>query len=348
MTGSPTDNTQSTSQADTQVQSSRLQRITFFTAAAGFIGSAVIHVLAIAGTAQSGLVLGGMQILAIMAFAAAFLTKLFQRGRLSPGERADRLGFFRDIPVWLRAALALFLVYAMFSFVAVLGGMGGGSPGVVDGETVIANHGKIIRKIDAGEYNALLAGQTRLFSAYWLLFFGAAAAFSSPWSHRKSTAPQPTQPLPDSFTAPHISTWQRLIAGGMIFGYLSSAVPGIIFVAVGIFASAYLAFIPAVLFFAVTGANMLFRLRQVRYRILSARVDGSALNLEYLDYDTRRREDRPVRDLTADLKEIRGRGASIFSLTLTTAGRRILAQYNDADWTYEQLERLRDRIGAAK
>jgi len=77
----------------------------------------------------------------------------------------------RYSPPWLCNLVVVFFFYAIFNFFFTLFCLlEGGVPQRIKGELVLANHGKVIRKLTPSEYEQHEAYVIRTFSGHWMLF----------------------------------------------------------------------------------------------------------------------------------------------------------------------------------
>lgn len=92
--------------------------------------------------------------------------------------KANRRTFWRVVtrsaPRWMKVLSMGLAAYAIFNFLYTgFVKSEGGVPAVIDGERVIHNHGDIIRKITAEEYELHQAYGVRTFSGHWMIFYAA-------------------------------------------------------------------------------------------------------------------------------------------------------------------------------
>src|SRR5262245_25121454 len=74
-------------------------------------------------------------------------------------------------PPWLCKLVAVFVFYAVFNFIFTLTCLlERGNPQRVDGEWVLMDHGKVIRKLTPEEYERREVYEVRAFSGHWMLF----------------------------------------------------------------------------------------------------------------------------------------------------------------------------------
>lgn len=155
-----------------------MKKFIFYLAAAGWIISLVIHILSLAKTDVEASI-PYIWILHIGIFAvwipAIRVLRLFRANQ--GGKKLFDIYRFviLNAPVWLAVlAIGSFVYCIIGSFIFLF--MKEGTPGIINGQFVLHNHGKILHIITEGEYHQAKAGVMRLFSGVWLAFYGMAAA----------------------------------------------------------------------------------------------------------------------------------------------------------------------------
>ena len=108
--------------------------------------------------------------------------KAFQKSSMF--NRINPIGFLRIIfkktPVWLALISACGLIYAIVSFLMVMGSQPG-IPDIRDGQYILQNHGQLIKTLTEDEYHHHEAIVMRSFSGHWIAFYGIATAFLYPF-----------------------------------------------------------------------------------------------------------------------------------------------------------------------
>jgi multidrug transporter EmrE-like cation transporter len=154
----------------------------------GFAGAFVVHALAIGGIPVQVYfpIVWGFHVGAMVVFAAFVMN--FSK---AVGTKPQFRDFVAVFPKWALVLFAILQVYAIGNFLFSIGHLDGGSPGIQDGVYVLANRGKLIRKLSLSEYNYYQAMGLRGFSGHWLLFYlGPALYFligKVPESRKKPT-----------------------------------------------------------------------------------------------------------------------------------------------------------------
>lgn len=83
--------------------------------------------------------------------------------------------FFANSPRWMTAIAVAGLLYAFVSFFLITF-ITRGAPAIENGQYVLQAHGQSIKTLTEHEYHWYKAQELRLFSAYWIAFYGLAAA----------------------------------------------------------------------------------------------------------------------------------------------------------------------------
>lgn len=139
----------------------------------GLIASAIVHAVTFFGIAPQR-VFPPVWMLHVLAVLLVFPFVLVAGKHIRTFN--DRMNWTkiatRNAPRWLRYLTKFLFAYVLFNCVYVLGYLGGGSPpSIVDGEMVLMDHGNIIRKLTAIEYELRNAYTIRGVSSFWLLFY---------------------------------------------------------------------------------------------------------------------------------------------------------------------------------
>jgi hypothetical protein len=88
---------------------------------------------------------------------------------------------FLNTPAWLAyIAVGSFIYMVINSFVYIL--TPHGSPGIINGQWVLHNHGHIVKALTEYEYHDAEAGVIRFYSGGWLGFYGLAMAILYPFT----------------------------------------------------------------------------------------------------------------------------------------------------------------------
>jgi hypothetical protein len=139
-------------------------------AAAGLLLSLAAHLTAVFGVDPNQYV-PGVWLLHLGVFLA--LGPVIWRARSKPGPK--HLEYQARVeggsPFWLKPLTAIFFAYALFNFFHSGRLNEGGVPSVINGEHVLHNHGRIIRKLTPEEFSLHQAHTVRGFSGHWMLFY---------------------------------------------------------------------------------------------------------------------------------------------------------------------------------
>jgi hypothetical protein len=90
----------------------------------------------------------------------------------SPHRITERVRRFA--PEWLQALVAISFVYALFSFIRMQQLNAGGTPGVVDGQLVLHDHGRVIRTLTADEFPRHELYVAQGFTGPWMFLYSVA------------------------------------------------------------------------------------------------------------------------------------------------------------------------------
>ena len=137
----------------------------------GFITSLLVHLSTFAGFNPGAF--GGVWGLHIGIFVVFIPAMVCTNNALKGHNKRDYWKIaLSHAPTWLRAMCGLFFAYAFFNFfftIFVL--LKGGTPGIIDGQYVLHDHGEIIRQLTEAEYIRHQAYTIRLFSGHWMIFY---------------------------------------------------------------------------------------------------------------------------------------------------------------------------------
>jgi hypothetical protein len=98
-----------------------------------------------------------------------------------------------NTPNWLTyIAVGSFIYTVINSFIYIL--TPHSSPGIINGEWVLHNHGHIVKIITENEYHSEEASVMRFYSGGWLGFYGLAMAILYPFTKGGFAKPGPDQP----------------------------------------------------------------------------------------------------------------------------------------------------------
>jgi|SRR5579871_473396 len=147
-------------------------------AVVGFGASLVVHLLTVAGldvSERMPYVFGPH-----FGIFVVFLPFLISSD--SNFHRRPSLGdIISGAPTWSSILIVLLLAYGVVNFLVCGRLMEGGGAEIVNGEYVLANHGKVLAHIGETEYHLRRAYELRMFSGGWLLFYWVPAVYFLFW-----------------------------------------------------------------------------------------------------------------------------------------------------------------------
>jgi hypothetical protein len=161
-----------------------LHLMRFFGALAviGFILSAIVHGLTLLGVdVEQRFPLVWLLHLGIFIVWIPTVI-LFRRNRASKKNDPSKWTTQGE-PRWMRLAPGILFAYlcfnALFTYFVLKQDT---TPGEVNGEKVLKDHGRVIRKLTDEEYHSRQAYEVRMFTGHWLLFYWVAASTLLPKS----------------------------------------------------------------------------------------------------------------------------------------------------------------------
>lgn len=139
-------------------------------ALAGLALALVVHVSALLGVNSADRYpwVWGLHVGIFLVFFPAVITS---KADLRRGERPSFRELREGVPDWLVVVGAVFMLYAFANFFLASAGIESGQPVARAGKFVLENHGKLVRELTAGEFEALNASSLRLFSGHWMVFY---------------------------------------------------------------------------------------------------------------------------------------------------------------------------------
>jgi hypothetical protein len=141
-----------------------MRRTVSFLALGTALAVATIHGLAIAGFAPWGMAPVFPALFVAFGCFAALLGDQRERKIIYP------LGLFANWPAWAFLLFGVVFLCAGVNFVWFFASTGGGALLEQSGQTFLADHGRIIRPLDAAGVRAFHAWEVRLFSGHILPF----------------------------------------------------------------------------------------------------------------------------------------------------------------------------------
>jgi len=106
--------------------------------------------------------------------------KGFQMRRLAIGE------IMSGFPTWASVITGAMFAYAILNFFLCDRLMGGGNANIVDGQYVLASHGRFLARLTQSEYHLHKAYELRIFSGTWLVFYSIPGVFFLFWQEPAS------------------------------------------------------------------------------------------------------------------------------------------------------------------
>jgi hypothetical protein len=101
------------------------------------------------------------------------------------------LRLFKEHPPWVLNLVYVLFLYAIINFLVGLYLTSGGVPAIVNGQTVLASHSKILRVLSPQEFQYHQALAMRMFSGHWLLFYGIPCLYLAVGRRRQPPGPDP-------------------------------------------------------------------------------------------------------------------------------------------------------------